>query len=283
MKKKILLPTDFSRSSWNTLRYAHELYKNEDVDFYILNAFMVQNYSMDHMLLPEPGETYFEEAKNLSERELQKLLKRIQLLDVPNNHNYYTDAVYNMPLNAVKDFVEAKDIDLVMVSNKGETDAMNVIVGSTSIDFMENIRNCPVFMIPSEVSYSAPNEIVFPTSFKTHYKRKELIHLCELARITAAPIRILHVSKELELSKEQLEKKALLEECLDGISYTFHFLENVNVQKGLNLFAQSRNSGMIAFINKKHTFFDSLFSKPMVQDLGYNTKVPVLTLHDLRN
>lgn len=283
MKKKILLPTDFSKNSWNTLKYASELYKNEEVDFYLLNAFMVQNYSIDHLMIPEPGEKYFEEAKATSELEFQKLLKRIELLEVPMNHTYFTESVYNMPLLAVKDYVEQKDIDLVMVSNKGETDSMDVIIGSNSIDFMEKIRNCPVFMIPAEVSFSEPNEIVFPTSFKTHYKRRELLHLYEVSRITNAPVRILHVSQEAALSQEQLEKKALLEECFDGLAYTYHFLENAKVQTGLNLFTQSRNSGMIAFINKKHTFFDSIFSNPMVKDLGYNAKVPVLALHDLRN
>lgn len=283
MKKKILLPTDFSKNAWNALRYASELYKNEEVDFYLLNAFMVQNYTLDNLMVPEPGEKYFEEAKSQSELGLQKLLKRIELLDVPSNHSYFTKAVYNMPLPAVKNFVEDKDIDLVIISNKGETDAFEVLVGSNSIELMESVRNCPVLMIPAETSFKEPSEIVFPTSFKTHYKRRELTHLYEIARITNAPIRVLHVSKKEELSKEQKEKKVLLEECFDGLTYTFHFLEDANVQTGLNLFTQSRHSGMIAFINKKHGFFGSLFSKPMVKDLGYNAKVPVLTMHDLRN
>jgi hypothetical protein len=147
---------------------------------------------------------------------------------------------------------------------------------------MEKVRNCPVFMIPAGISYKEPNEIVFPTSFKTHFKRRALAHLYEVAKITNAPIRILHVSKA-ELSKEQQEKKALLEECFDGLNYSYHFLENAKVQTGLNIFTQSRKSGMIAFINKKHTFFGKLFSKPMAQELANNANVPVLALHDLRN
>jgi predicted nucleotidyltransferase len=235
------------------------------------------------MMVPEPGEKYYEEKKGQSEIALQKLLKRIEILDVPSNHTYFARSEFGLPLYAVKNFVEDKDIDLVIVSNKGETNAIDVLIGSNSIDFMEKVRNCPVFMIPAEASFKEPNEIVFPTSFKTHYKRRELIHLYEIARITNSPIRVLHVSQEEELSKEQNEKKALLEECLDGLVYTFHFLKNADVQTGLNLFTQSRNSDMIAFINKKHAFFGSIFSKPMVKDLGSNTKIPVLALHDLRN
>ena len=40
---------------------------------------------------------------------------------------------------------------------------------------------------------------------------------------------------------------------------------------------------MNVFINKKHVFFKSILTKPMVKDLGHNARVPVLALHDLRN
>lgn len=283
MKKKILLPTDFSKNAWNALRYAIELYKNETVNFYLLNAFTVQNYSVENMMIPEPGEEWYDNAKGRSLKEMQKLLKRIEILDIPSSHTFFSDSVFSTPLEAVKKFVEDKDIDLVIAGHKGETDAADIVLGSNSIDFMEKVRNCPVFMIPSAVSFNEPNEIVFPTSFKTHYKRRELFHLFEIARITNAPIRILHVSQDKNLTKEQSNKKVLLEECFEGLTYTFHFLESVDVQTGLSLFTQSRNSGMIAFINKKHTFFGAIFSKPMVKDLGQNSKVPVLALHDLRN
>ena len=283
MKKKILLPTDFSKNAWNALRYASELYKNEGVDFYLLNAYVLQNYAIDTKSVPAADEENHEGTKASSELGLQKLLKRIELLDVPSNHTYFTASVYNAPLEAVKTFVENKDIDLVIASNKGKTAAIDVILGSNSINFMEKVRNCPVFMIPEEAFYREINEIVFPTSFKTHYKRSELKHLYEISRITNAPIRILHINTEDTLTEEQLEKKELLKECFDGLTYTFHFLEKTHVQTGLHLFTQSRKSGMIAFINKKHSFFGSIFSRPMVKDLGYNTKVPVLALHDLRN
>ena len=283
MKKKILIPTDLSKNAWNAVRYSSELYRNEEVDFYLLNAFGTNDFVLDNLKAPQPGEQKYEDAKTESEHGLHKLLKQIEIVDVPSNHTYFTIAEFNTPLDAVIKLVEDKDIDLVIASSKGETDDVNTVMGSNSIDFMEKVRNCPVLMIPANVVFNEPNEIVFPTSFKTHYKRRELIHLYEISKITNAPIRILHISEEDSLSKEQKERKALLEECFDGLNYSFHYLENTDVQTGLNLFIQSRSSEMIAFINKKHAFFGSIFSKPMVKELGLTAKVPVLALHDLRN
>ncbi len=282
MKKKILLPTDFSKNSWSSIAYASELYKNEEVDFYVLNAFQTDSI-FPNFFPPKPGDEAYETAKEKSYSGLENLLEKIKDFGRYNNHEYYTVSSYNTPLNAVKKFIEDKDIDIVIVSNKGETNDLDTIIGSNTINMMEKVRNCPVLMIPSNVTFKIPNEIVFPTNFETHYKKRELNYLYEISKITKAPIRILHVGKQDGLSEQQKNKRMLLEECLDGLEYSFHYLKETDINEGLQLFVESRESEMITFINKKHVFFDSVFTKPMVKDLGFNSNVPVLALHDLKN
>jgi len=46
MKRKILLPTDFSKNAWNAMTYAIELYKDEVCEFYILNTFNATGYAL---------------------------------------------------------------------------------------------------------------------------------------------------------------------------------------------------------------------------------------------
>ncbi|TVZ27567.1 nucleotide-binding universal stress UspA family protein [Gillisia sp. Hel_I_86] len=283
MKKKILLPTDFSQHSWNTIVYASELFKNEECNFYLLNAFKYEVVDLGVNTPANSEDRIYNMAKSKSEAQLKKLIKMLAIRNSGYNHTYSTHAVNNNPINAIKEFVETKDIELIIVGNKGETDALDIVYGSNAITIMEKIRNCPVLVIPSHFEYKDPKEIVFPTSYKTHYKKRELEYLFEISKITNSPVRILHVNKSASLDEKQLEKRALLEEYLDGVVYTFHWLEHDNVQTGLHLFVQSRGSEMIVFINKKHAFFDVLFSKPMVKDLGQHAKVPVLVLHDLRN
>lgn len=283
MKKKILLPIDFSKNSWNTILYASELYKNEDCNFYLLNAF---TYEVVDLGINTPGNSedrIFKISKAKSETQLEKVLEMINLRNLDYEHTYSTHAVNGTPLNTIKEFVETKDIELIIIGNKGETDALEIVYGRNAVAIMEKIRNCPVLVIPNNLIYKDPKEIVFPTGYKTHFKRRELKFIYEISKLTNSPVRVLYVNKKETLDKEQKEMKALLEECLDGLVYTFHWLEFDNVQTGLHLFVQSRGSEMIVFINKKHAFFDTLFSKPLVKELGQHAKVPVLVLHDLRN
>jgi nucleotide-binding universal stress UspA family protein len=283
MKKRILLPTDFSKNAWNAIDYASELYKTESVDFFILNSFKVQSYDIESIFVVKPGDKEYIEAMEQSEKELTKVLKMIELKPAYPNHTYAPMSIFDTPFEAIKSAVELKDIDLIVMGTKGVTDAMSVIYGSTTLEVMEKVRNCPVLAIPNIAKYVEPKEIVFPTSFKTHFKRRELKYLYEIAKITNSSVKILHINTEKQLTDLQRKNKDLLEEFLDGIEYSFQWLDNVSVNSGLEEFVRRRGSDIIVFINKKHSFLDSIFSRPLVKDLGTNSQIPVLVLHDLRN
>lgn len=283
MKKKILIPTDYSKNAWNALSYTIELYRSYECEFHILHAYSTSGYAIDSMMVPEPGELAYEQARDRAEKGMDRIMQHLNFRDEMPNHHFSTHCEFNSVLGAIKNEVERHDIELVVIGTKGESDATDILYGSNAVNIMEKVRNCPVLAVPAQVIYSRPKEIVFPASYKEHFKRRELLHLIEIAEITDAVIRILHIDQEDELSEEQKNNRTLLKECFETVQYTFHRLHHIDVQTAVNCFVQSRESDMIAFINRKHSFFGSLFSKPMVKELGFHAQVPVLTLHDLRN
>jgi nucleotide-binding universal stress UspA family protein len=283
MKKRILIPTDFSRNAWNAIKYAMELYKREYVEFFILHTYYLSGYSKENLLSPEPTEEALKKVQEASEKDMEKLKVQMGFYEENDNHTFQYMSEFGSFFDVMKKTVEKQDIELVIMGTQGETDNKTVILGSNAVNAMEKIRNCPVLAIPSNVLFKDPNEIVFPTSFRTHYKEKELATMVEISRCTNSPIRILHIQKGKNLSKSQLENKALLEKILEPAAYTHHTLYNVDLRDGVSCFVQSRQSEMIAIVNKKHNFFGSVFSNPMVKELGKHTNVPLLAMHDLRN
>ncbi len=267
MRKRILIPTDFSKNAWTAIEYALELYKREDVVFYFLNAYEDS---------PE------ENAAELSQLGLEKILQQLSIKTSYPGHIYKTISQKQYPIDAIKKMVDVYDIDLIIMGTKGETDAGTILYGRYTIDAMEEVRSCPVMAIPKGFKYCDPKEIVFPTSFKTHYKSRELQHLFEISRITNAPIQIVHF-QNMKLTEIQSQNKILLEEILTGTEFNFHWVENKKLHDGLLAFVDQRQSGMIAFINKKHNFFQHMFSDTLVKKLGVYSQVPVLALHDIRN
>ncbi|NGX85079.1 universal stress protein [Aequorivita sp. KMM 9714] len=282
MKKRILIPTDFSRNAFNAIKYAMELYKREYCEFFILNTYYLSGYSKDNLLSPQPTDKDLSIVKERSEKNIERLKVQMSFYEENENHSFKYFSEFGPFFEVMKNVVAREDIELVIMGTQGETDNKTVILGSNAVNVMEKIRSCPVLAIPSTVLFKEPNEIVFPTSFRTHYKEKELSTLVEISRLLNAPIRILHVQKGRALSKPQIDNKLLLEKILEPASFTHHRLYNVDLKDGVSCFVQSRESEMIAIVNKKHNFFGSIFSNPMVKELGKHTNVPLLAMHDLR-
>lgn len=284
MKRKILLPTDFSKNAWRAINYALELYKKDSCDFYILNVFSATDNVIDALINMEPGSELYETAKLNSENRLAKVLDMLTFKDHNNpKHHFETISTFNNTIEAIKNIVEEKDIEMIIMGTKGQTNYKKVVYGSTAINVMEKVRNCPVIVVPELAKQNLPKEIVFPTNYRTHLKRRELNHLIELAKNCEASLRILHVSEKDKLDEKQLNNKKLLVEYFENIDYSFHTLNNIDVPTAINCFVESRESDMVAFINKKHAFFSSILSNPLVKEIGYNSRVPLLVMHDLKN
>jgi len=284
MKHKILLPTDFSKNSIKAINYARELYKNERCDFYILNVFSATQNVIESLLNMEPGSQLFESAKLYSENGLAKVYDMIVMSEHESpKHNFKTISVFNNPIEAIKDIVEQKDIEMIVMGTKGETHSRDTAFGGTATYVMEKVRNCPVIVVPQNAKTLLPKEIVFPTDYKTNYKRRELVYLTDIAKKCNATIIVLHVLEKNDLDKQQKANKQLLEDILEGTNYKFHSLPHESVIAAINVFVASRDSDMVAFINRKHIFFGSILTDALVKDISFHIKVPILAMHDLRN
>ena len=283
MDKRVLLPTDFSKSAWNAIKYAIELYKNVPCDFYILNAFHVSGYTLENMSVPEAGEPFYEAAKKESTEGLERVLEMLKLLPENKNHHFHTLSTFNSVTEAVRFVIDKKDIDIIIMGTKGVTESKARIFGTNTVMIMERIKQVPVIAIPCDYTFVPIKEIAFPTDYKSHFKKKEIDYLVEIAKMHDAKINVVHIDKNKDgtLNKEEESNKALLQDILDGTDYEMHFLPSIKISKGINIFIESRHCDMMVFLNRKHLFFGSILSNPLVKEIGYEPKVPILELNDI--
>ncbi len=282
MNKRVLLPTDYSKNAINAIRYAQELYQDIECDFYLLNAFQVSGYRLDSMRIPEPGEYFYETAKANSEEGMSRLMEMIRSRSENPKHHFHTICTLNSLVEAIKNLIVQKDIDIIVMGTKGITASKARIFGTNTVTVMEQIRECPVIAVPENPAFSPPKEIVFPTDYKTNYKKREINHLVEIAKVHGSTIHVLHIDKDKKgkLSKKELANKELLQDILKGTDYEMHFLPATKVTKGIQIFIERGNCDMIAFLNRKHLFFGSILSNPLVKEIGYEPKTPILELND---
>lgn len=282
MNKRILLPTDYSKNALNAIRYAQKLYKDVNCDFYLLNTYQVSGYALDSMMVPEPGEQLYETFKRKSQEGMDRLLGMLHPEPDNPKHHFETRCEFNSLIEAVRQMVAKKDIDTIIMGTKGLTASKARIFGTHTVKVMESIKACPVIAIPESPVFQPPREILFPTDYRTNFKKKEMQYLIEIAKLHDSRINVLHIDwdKDGKLNKEEQTNRLLLQDILDGTDYEMHFLPAVKLVKGINAFMESRNCDMLAFLNRKHLFFGSILSNPLVKEIGYEPKVPILELND---
>ncbi|PWL37657.1 universal stress protein UspA [Flagellimonas aquimarina] len=282
MNKRILLPTDYSKNALNAIRYALELYRDVQCDFYVLNVFQVSTYTLDNMMVPEPGEQFYDTAKRNSEEGMAKLMEMIKLGPDNPKHRFHTICTFNSLTEAVKSIIAKQDIDIIVMGTKGASSPKVKIFGTNTVALMEKIKDCPIIAVPEGYFYTVPKEIVFPTDYKSDYKRKELHYLIEIAKLHDSKINVVHIDKNKDgkLSHKEETNKQLLQDILDGTDYEIHFLPAVNIADGINIFIEGKDCDMITFLNRKHLFFGSILSNPLVKEIGYDPKIPILELND---
>ncbi len=276
--KIILLPTDFSENAWNAVLYTLHLYKNESCRFILLNSYQINGYHRDSKLAPIPGHLELESAKKNSEQGLQGLIEVIKKA-YPNPKHNFIAVSRNYPLiEAIEQQLKNYGFELIVIGTKGSTGDYEVIYGSNTIRIMDEIERCPILAVPSNVPFLEIKEIVLASSYKITHAEKDFQYLKNLALQTQARICVLHIEDQGGLSVSQKKNKNLLHSYLEEVEHSFHSLAHVSVPIGIYCFIESRGSDLIAFVNKKHSFFEKLLFNPLYKDLGNYSIIPVLVL-----
>jgi len=278
MDKRILILTDFSKESLNAASYTLDLYADRKCTFYFLNAFHVDGYTIDTQNYSHFSTRTYDIQKPKTEEQFKRLIQRLGLQNNHPNHSYHTVFANDSLLDGAKNVIAKHDIDIIIMGAKGMTSTRPVVFGRNTINIMENIKACPVLAIPEGVDFKSPRKIVFPTDYKTPFKRRELKYLINIALLYGTDIQVLHIKESDKLLKEQLENKKLLATLFKDVGHSFHELSGMTVLEGINAFIERRESDLVAFINQKRNFFSRIVSKPLVKELGYQSHVPVLVL-----
>ncbi|UAM97564.1 universal stress protein [Polaribacter litorisediminis] len=285
MTKRIVLPTDFSKNAYNAIHYAIELYKTQSCEFFIIHSYYLPLPEFKNEILLSLESTFkkLNEVEEQAEKNMKNLKSQVSFIDDNRNHTLHFLNDFGTFHDVLKRIIEKKEIHLIIMGMRGETDDENAILGSNTLNTIKKFRSSAVLSIPGDIIFKNPKEIVFATNFKIHFKKNEMATLIEISKVTNATIRVLYIQSDKEFSKEQKQNKILLDKILGSTKYTHQRVFHQYLQESNQDFTQSRDGKMIAFVNKKHDSFGSIFSSPMVKELGVSTNMPVLALQDLKN
>jgi nucleotide-binding universal stress UspA family protein len=275
--KKILLPTDFSNNSYNAIKYALQLYKDETCNFISLNTFTPIIYQFETMQASATQFQVMEVVKETSKKKLDILLQKIETEFNNPNHTFSQIASFNTLTAEINQLFEGHVIDMIIMGTKGASGVKEVLFGSNTVHVLKNAK-CSVLAIPSGFYFETPHEILFPSDYEIDIKEKQIQPLIDIAKSYHARVNILNVTYGNELSEQQERNRKKLENHLKKVANLFHSVSNQNVPEAIADFQLKARINLLVMINNKHSFFENLFFKSTINQIGFHLNVPFLVI-----
>lgn len=276
--KHILLPTDFSENSWNAIKYAIQLFKKEDCTFHLLNTYTPVIYHVEYVLSYPAQFGLGDAIRDTSKENLSKLVSKIsEEFEHNSKHKFETIAKFNTIISGIKEYISKHQIDCIVMGTKGATGVKEVLFGSNTVTVFKDIK-CPILAIPSDFEYEPPHEILFPTDLEITYKNTQLYLLKEIAVSNHSRVNAMHISSGYDLTDAQKINKSDLETMFDNTAYLFHDVKIMTVLEAINKFQVTHKINLLAMINNKHNFFENLFFKNTINQIGFHLTVPFLVI-----
>ncbi|SIQ42530.1 universal stress protein [Maribacter ulvicola] len=280
MENRILLPTDFSKNSWNAIQYAIKLFEEKKCIFYILHTYSKETHGLDSLTLLDPDQAFNKMCKLRSEQGLGDILVQLSKLQHNDNHQFHVVSKPALLCNAVKELNKELRFKMIVMGAKGITNQKEETYGKQTLGLLKEIRQCPILVVPTKVDFNHPKEIVLTTNFNSKIKVSEIRYLVEIAKLSNASIQVLSLTQPHKLSFSQKRNKVLIRSQLKDVAHKFNSLRNVKMATALSCFVEIRKSNMISYIDRKPSFWERLgFVKISLSKLGYFANVPVLALH----
>lgn len=281
LMKKILLPTDFSENAYNAIRYAVQLFKKEECTFYLLNTYTPVLYDNEYLVYNATQPTLTEIYRNRSMEGLERVLRRIRMNYPNDKHHFVKSSSFNLLSDEIKEMVVEKNIDLVVMGTKGATGAEEILFGTHTIHAIKKSK-CPLLAIPAHFEYRPPKEILFPTDYGADFP-KLLKLLKEIAERYESIVHILHVYFGEALTEEQEKRKEALGTEFRTNGHHFYSISEKSVAKAIYDFQEENNVDMLVMVNNKHSFFENLLFRPVINEIGFHVKIPFLVIPSVKS
>ncbi|WP_053991508.1 universal stress protein [Mangrovimonas sp. TPBH4] len=275
--KNILLPTDFSENSLNSIRYALKFYEGEACEFYLLHIIVLKN-GMSNL-----SDT---ELSKIQEETLAKLEQLQQTLEqeLPEGHHFkfhiLTD--YNFFVESIRSQVKKLKIDVIVIGTKGANEFKNAGIGTHTHEIITKVK-CNALVVPEHAKFKDCKEIVFPTDFSMIYHDDTLKSIEAILKRFDTNFRVLHVcKKDSELFPDQVKNKTYLEAFLRYFHHSFNFFNDKKLEAAIQCFVEDQGVDLIALVAKNLNYMQRLLFQPSVKKLTYLTNIPFLVFHEHR-
>ncbi|MDT8413142.1 MAG: universal stress protein [Vicingaceae bacterium] len=274
----ILLPTDFSNNAKNAIIYALELFKNQEVNFILMNAF---HPTHDDLANSITGGSLNDLLSKASEKQLQELIAEIKAKHLYNkNHSFSFKSTYGSLVEIIENFVDKHPIDLIVMGAKGMSAVEKIVFGSNTYAVIKEV-DCPALVIPDKVTFNSLSNLSIATDFNEIKNKKIFATLQSLITDYNPEVTMFSVTEEMKaVGTAEKQVAQTIANILNVAAIETTYFKHEDVIYGTKEYIQQHNTSIMVLVNKKRNFFEDLFHISFTKQISFHAEIPLLILHD---
>lgn len=269
----LLVPTDFSEVADNALQYAIDMAKNYKFGIVLVNV--VQLSTPDFSTLAN-----VDDFGNIVADVKLKMAEKVLALQNSHPEISITGQVETgLLLDLLNDKCAEINPVAVVMGITGSGVGIEKLIGSNTIVTIKHV-NHPVIVVPKDALFSPIRKICLACDLKNVLTSTPLLSIKVFTKLFGAKLDVLNVDyQNRHFTAESGAELQNLEYILEEVNHELHFIENENLQDAIHDFVELHKTDLLIMIPKKHSFFESLFHKSLTKEMAYQSRIPVLTLH----
>ncbi|MCB0756298.1 MAG: universal stress protein [Flavobacteriales bacterium] len=268
--KNILVPFDFSHHSRNALEYAAQLAAKADAKLCIFHA-----YDRSEVLEGVKVATTVSAMEDIQ----RKLAKQFGL----SEKKITGKVVQGEFIEEVLEFIGKNKFDMIALGTRGASGLRELLVGSYTVNLMQELRDIPMLVIPEKASFASIRNILLCSDLEEIADDNALDLVKEIAMLFNADVRLAHVDKKgagkNPTYENVLERRREIHIFEPEVDCTYKRIVSNDILSGIKYYMDKKeDNDMVAMVYREHSFIETIFGMNHTHEMAYHTTVPLLVL-----
>jgi nucleotide-binding universal stress UspA family protein len=272
--KTLLVPTDFSPAALNATNYAADLAMTMGAGLFLFHVYQIPVAVTDVPLVL----ISVDDLKKAAEEKLLKLKTDVEHI-TSGKLKIETEARLGDTMDELEDLCKKVQPYAVIMGSTGHSGIERTLFGSTTLSAIRHLT-WPVICVPKGKEFGTGikkiglacdlNQVETTTPFNA---------IIDFVQELNAEFHVLNVEQR-DPAVDLSEQTAILGTAIKEVNPQFHFIENGDIEDGINEFAEKNNLDLIIAIPKKHKLLDGIFKPSSTKQLVFESHIPVMCIHD---
>ncbi|WP_439152312.1 universal stress protein [Winogradskyella sp.] len=275
--KNILLLTDFSDNSINAINYALKLFSGSICNFYLFHVELSNTYLSDDLMAGGTKSIYDSLVKK-SKTQLKTLLKNLKSKSKHEDFEFEMLIDHDVFTDAIKQVVDLKQIELIVMGTNGITGAKEVVFGSNTINVIRKVY-CPTLVIPEDFEYRAPNQVLLPLDLYDALSGDAFTAVLNFTKRFGKKLHMVRVNPNNEDAVEQEKDKQNIDTLLTDLDFEYHMVTDIPMPQVVDSYVQINNIQITTLLVQEESLFERFFIGSPTTKISNKLRVPLLVFH----